>query len=234
MRVCAADFCCQKNAAPAGPARREYPRCRLEFVVESEFQIGRGEFQAEGLAAAAVEVVLAVAEEADLRQEAEVLVDLHAQSRCNTGLKALVVAAGEAYAAVEEERQNPLVIIFVTGIGRRREDVGAAAVLYFQVLVTERHAHRPSLVEIVARFGSDRERIGFDAFRLVVPVAQLAADPQTFLLRRSFVGRRKACSCCKQYDNDFLHLCCVFSLTEKWSCFSVPKAKKQRGFLTCK
>ena len=101
------------------------------------------------------------------------LVDLHAQSRCNTGLKALVVAAGEAYAAVEEERQNPLVIIFVTGIGRRREDVGAAAVLYFQVLVTERHAHRPSLVEIVARFGSDRERIGFDAFRLVVPVAPI-------------------------------------------------------------
>ena len=148
MRVCAADFCCQKNAAPAGPARREYPRCRLEFVVESEFQIGRGEFQAEGLAAAAVEVVLAVAEEADLRQEAEVLVDLHAQSRCNTCLKALVIAAGEAYAAVEEERQNPLVIIFVTGIRRRREDVGAAAVLYFQVLVTERHAHRPSLVEI--------------------------------------------------------------------------------------
>ena len=93
---------------------------------------------------------------------------------------------------------------------------------------------RPSLVEIVARFGSDRERIGFNAFRLVVPVTQLAADPQTFLLRRSFVGRRKACSCCKQYDNDFLHLCCVFSLTEKWSCFSVPKAKKQRGFLTCK
>ena len=53
---------------------------------------------------------------------------------------------------------------------------------------------RPSLVEIVARFGSDRERIGFDAFRLVVPVAQLAADPQTFLLRRSFVGRRNAYS----------------------------------------
>ena len=93
MCVCAADSCCQKNTAPAGPARREYPRCRLEFVVESEFQIGRGEFQAEGLAAAAVEVVLAVAEEADLRQEAEVLVDLHAQSRCNTGLKAVKTLA---------------------------------------------------------------------------------------------------------------------------------------------